>query len=116
MIRTWRYAAKTPEGDFRSNVSAGGTTVHSEVDDTMLNLVDQIRPKLLQDGVFLVGLNIVGDKLMEVNVFSPGGIYEAVEVEGIDFYEPIITALERKVHYKKLYGDRISNRELAVMV
>ena len=106
---------KNAENDFRSNVSAGGTTVHVEVNDTMLHLVDQIRPKLLQDGVFIVGLDIVGDKLMEVNVFSPGGIYEAVEVEGVDFYEPIIAALERKVYYKKLYGDRISNRELAVM-
>ena len=63
----------------------------------------------------MVGLDIVGDKLMEVNVFSPGGIYEAVEVEGIDFYEPIIAALERKVYYKKIYGNRITNRELAVM-
>ena len=106
---------KNAEGDFRSNVSAGGTTVHVEVTDTMLKLVDQIRPKLLRDGVFMVGIDIVGDKLMEVNVFSPGGIYEAVAVEGIDFYEPIIEALERKVHYKKLHGDRVSNCELAVM-
>jgi glutathione synthase len=103
------------DDDFRSNISAGGQAVSVEVTDTMLRLVDQVRPKLLHDGVFMVGLDIVGDKLMEVNVFSPGGIYEAVEVEGVDFYEPVIAALERKVYYKKLYGDRISNRELAVM-
>ncbi len=103
------------ENDFRSNVSAGGEAVRVEVTDTMLRLVDQVRPKLIRDGVFMVGLDIVGDKLMEVNVFSPGGIYEAAQVEEIDFYEPVIAALERKVYYKKLYGDRIGNRELAVM-
>lgn len=106
---------RNADGDFRSNISAGGHAEHIDVDDTMLRLVDQVRPKLLQDGVFMVGLDIVGDKLMEVNVFSPGGIYEAVAVEGTDFYEPVITAMERKVYYQKIYGDRVTNRELAVM-
>ena len=116
--RDGKYAAvrrMNADDDFRSNISAGGHAVSVEIDDTMLRLVDQVRPKLMQDGVFMVGLDIVGDKLMEVNVFSPGGIYEVAEVEGVDFFEPVIVALERKVHYKKLYGDRISNRELAVM-
>ena len=116
--RDGKYVAvrrKNPEDDFRSNLSAGGHAVSVEVDDTMLRIVDQVRPKLLQDGVFIVGLDIVGDKLMEVNVFSPGGINDAAGIEGIDFNEPVIAALERKVYYKKLYGDRITNRELAVM-
>ena len=116
--RDGKYVAvrrKNPEDDFRSNLSAGGHAVSVEVDDTMLRIVDQVRPKLLQDGVFMVGLDIVGDKLMEVNVFSPGGINDAAGIEGIDFNEPVIAALERKVYYKKLYGNRITNRELAVM-
>ena len=40
----------------------------------MLQIAEAVRPKLLADGMFLVGLDIVGDKLMEVNVFSPGGL------------------------------------------
>ena len=44
-----------------------------KVDDNMLQVAEAVRPKLLADGMFLVGLDIVGDKLMEVNVFSPGG-------------------------------------------
>ncbi len=106
---------RNAEGDFRSNISAGGKAESVAVDDTMLRLVDQVRPKLMRDGVFMVGLDIVGDKLMEVNVFSPGGIYEAAEVQDIDFYEPVIAAMERKVYYKSIYGDRITNRELAVL-
>ena len=38
------------------------------------SVAEAVRPKLLADGMFLVGLDIVGDKLMEVNVFSPGGL------------------------------------------
>ena len=116
--RDGKYVAvqrKNPDDDFRSNLSAGGHAVSVDVDDTMLRIVDQVRPKLLQDGVFMVGLDIVGDKLMEVNVFSPGGINDAAAIEGIDFNEPVIAALERKVYYQKLYGNRITNRELAVM-
>ncbi len=55
----------------RSNMSAGGKAEAVKVtDEEMLSLVDLVRPKLVADGMFLVGLDIVGDKLMEVNVFS----------------------------------------------
>ena len=40
-------------------------------------MVEVVRPKLVADGMFLVGLDIVGDKLMEINVFSPGGLGSA---------------------------------------
>ena len=115
--RDGKYVAvrRKNDDDFRSNLSAGGRAVSVDVDDAMLRIVDQVRPKLLRDGVFMVGLDIVGDKLMEVNVFSPGGINDAAAVEGIDFNEPVIAALERKVYYQKLYGNRVTNRELAVM-
>ncbi|MEO7446077.1 MAG: glutathione synthetase, partial [Ferruginibacter sp.] len=60
--------------DIRSNIHAGGKGVKAEVNEEMLELVKILKPKLVQDGMFLVGLDIVGDKLMEVNVFSPGGL------------------------------------------
>ena len=71
------YAAfrrRPGETDVRSNMSAGGSAEAVKVTDEMLQLVEAVRPKLLADGMFLVGLDIVGDKLMEVNVFSPGGL------------------------------------------
>lgn len=101
--------------DFRSNMSVGGEIFKTTVDDKMLRIVDQIRPKLIRDGVFCVGLDIAGDKLMEINVFSPGGLNEAAELEDVDFCEPVIEAIEQKVYYKKMYDDKISNKELAVL-
>jgi glutathione synthase len=60
--------------DLRSNMRVGGEARRAKVTDAILEVVDAVRPKLLADGMFLVGLDIVGDKLMEVNVFSPGGL------------------------------------------
>ncbi len=81
--------------DLRSNMHAGGTAEAVEVTDEMLALVDLARPKLLADGMFLVGLDIVGDKLMEVNVFSPGGLGSAQQLYDTDFAEVVIEELER---------------------
>lgn len=117
---TWKskYAALrrvNKNGDMRSNMSAGAVAEKVKVDDTMLEIVDTIRPKLLLDGMFMVGLDIVGDKLMEINVFSPGGLQGASELEKVDFSIPVIRAIERKVHYKKNYGDKIRNKHLATI-
>ena len=49
------------------------------------SIAEIVRPKLVRDGMFLVGLDIVGDKLMEINVFSPGGLGSAAKFEKVDF-------------------------------
>ena len=86
-----------PEGDGRSNMSAGGTSAPAEVDDTVLALAEAVGPKLVEDGMFLAGIDIVGDKLMEVNVFSPGGLGSAGEFGGVDFAAGVIDALAAKL-------------------
>jgi glutathione synthase len=94
-----RYAAfrrVPPEGEIRSNMSVGGKAVAAEVDDNVLGIAEAVAPTLVEDGMFLVGLDIVGDKLMEVNVFSPGGLGSAQELTGVDFAAVVIDALEEK--------------------
>ncbi len=85
------------EGEARSNMRAGGTRVATEVDDEVLELVRIIRPQLQADGMFLVGLDIIGGRLVEINVFSPGGLGSAQIVNGVDFAPAVIEALEDKV-------------------
>jgi len=102
-------------GDMRSNMSAGAVAEQVDVDDTMLEIVETIRPKLILDGMFMVGLDIVGDKLMEINVFSPGGLQGASKLQGVDFSLPVIEAIEHKVKYKKSYSDQIDNKLLAMI-
>jgi glutathione synthase len=100
--------------DIRSNMHAGGDAHAVKVTDEMLNLVDLVRPKLIEDGMFLVGLDIVGDKLMEVNVFSPGGLGSSEQLYEVDFTQPVIEALENKVELRHSY-DTIENARLATL-
>jgi glutathione synthase len=112
------YAAfrRLPQGsDPRSNTSVGATEAPAQVDDTMLALAEAVRPKLQQDGMFFVGLDIAGDKLMEINVFSPGGLAGSQQFTGVDFTPAVIASLERKVQHVRSYGRGFSNRELATM-
>jgi glutathione synthase len=66
--------------------------------------------------MFLVGLDIVGDKLMEINVFSPGGLGSAQKLEGnTKFSHAVIEALETKVQYRNYSRGSIDNLTLATL-
>jgi glutathione synthase len=102
-------------GDMRSNIHAGGKLRQAEVDATVLRVAEIVRPKLVQDGMFLVGLDIVGDKLMEINVFSPGGLGSAQKFEGVNFARGVVEAMERKVQYMQFYQRNFDNVEMAAL-
>ena len=100
-------------GDMRSNIHAGGGLARAEIGSLELELVEIVRPKLIQDGMFLVGLDIVGDKLMEINVFTPGGLGSAQKFEGVNFAEAVIKALERKTQAMSYYRRQFDNIGMA---
>ena len=102
-------------GDMRSNVHAGGGPARAEIDRKALELVEIVRPKLMQDGMFLVGLDIVGDKLMEINVFSPGGFGNCQKFEGVNFSEAVIKSLERKTQAMTHYKRQFNNAGMAIL-
>lgn len=101
--------------DIRSNVHAGGEIAQAHITDVHLRIAEIVRPKLVADGMFLVGLDIVGDKLMEINVFSPGGFGSATKFEKVNFSYSVIDALERKVDYMSFYRRRFSNVQMATL-
>ena len=107
-----RISAK---GDVRSNLHAGGKLAKAKITDDMLMLAELVRPKLVADGMFLVGLDIVGNKLMEINVFSPGGLGSAQKFEKVDFSRAVLGALERKVAAKRHAGGTLSNLQLSML-
>jgi len=113
-----KYAALrrvNKEGDIRSNLHVGGKGENAEVNQDMLDLVKVLKPKLIEDGMFLVGVDIVGNKLMEINVFSPGALNMISVMNDADFGTAIIKSIENKVFYKNQYGQFIDNITLAVM-
>jgi glutathione synthase len=116
--RDGTYAAfrrRSTSDDIRSNMSAGGKATRVDVTKDMLGLVEAVRPKLVADGMFLVGLDIVGDKLMEVNVFSPGGLGSVEKLYDVNFAPVIIQDLERKVGMRAHYGRQLDNASLATL-
>lgn len=109
------FRRRSGSDDLRSNMSAGGKAHSVAITDEMLALVDTVQPKLVADGMFLVGLDIVGDKLMEVNVFSPGGLGSCQALYGHDYAKPIIHDLERKVGIRAHYREEMTNIRLATI-
>jgi glutathione synthase len=113
-----KYAAfrRLREGDdMRSNIHAGGKKAQADLKDAHFELAEIVRPKLVQDGMFLVGLDIVGDKLMEINVFSPGGLGSAQSFEKVNFNIAVIDAIQRKVDYMKHYNRNFDNIEMSTL-
>jgi glutathione synthase len=102
-------------GDPRSNMRVGGEVEPVKVTDAMLELARMVRPKLLADGMFLVGLDIAGDKLMEVNVFSPGGLGSCEALYKVSFSDAVIDALDHKVELRRHYPELLDNIRLATL-
>ena len=116
--RDGQYAALRrvgAEGDIRSNISAGGSAEQAAVGERELEIAETVRPQLVQDGMFMVGLDIAGGVLLEVNVFSPGGLGGIQKLTGVDFAPDVIEAVERKVEARRRYRQHFSNATLATL-
>lgn len=113
-----KYAAMRRVGaddDIRSNIHAGGTAKPAKITDRELRLAELIRPKLQADGMFLVGIDIIGDTILEVNVFSPGNLKSCSDMAGVNFAAHIMASIERKLEIRDQYPGQFTNAALAVM-
>ncbi len=88
---------KPAEGDARSNVHAGGSVHKHTLTKEELRVCQTIGPKLVQDGLFFVGVDLIGGKLIEVNVLSPGGIVNINRLNKVRLQERIIDWAEDMV-------------------
>jgi glutathione synthase len=113
-----KYAAMrrvSAKDDVRSNIHAGGRALSARIGPRQLRAAELIRPKLVEDGMFLVGIDIIGDTILEVNVFSPGNLQACSELAGANFATAILQSLERKIEIGREFPGHFSNRSLAVM-
>ena len=90
--------ARVPqEGELRGNLAAGATAVAKSLTYKDKWICEQIGPRLKELGLTLVGLDVIGDYLTEINVTSPTCFREYKKLCGIDVASALLDSLEGKV-------------------
>ena len=92
------------EGDFRTNIHAGGTAYKHEITEKERKICSIIRKKLIKDGLFFVGIDIIGEKLVEINCVSPGGIPRINRLNKVKLESKVIDFVEQKVKERLASG------------
>lgn len=90
--------ARIPQaGETRGNLAAGGKGVAQPLSQRDQEIAATLGPKLKEQGLFLVGLDVIGDYLTEVNVTSPTGFQEITAQTGFNVAAMFVDALEKQV-------------------
>ncbi|WP_371396733.1 glutathione synthase [Fretibacter rubidus] len=72
------------KGETRSNMHVGGKAVPTELNDDDMKICNAIGPMLKARGQILVGIDVIGDKMTEINITSPTGVQELKRFSGVD--------------------------------
>ncbi len=110
---------RVPSGkDVRSNIHAGGQEVKHQLTKEEKALCKALGPQLVRDGLYLVGLDVINGKLIEVNVLSPGGITRINKLNRVklqknvlDFIENVVSARELVIERKNIFRKVIEDAE-----
>ncbi|MBC2801860.1 glutathione synthase [Rhizobium leguminosarum bv. viciae] len=84
------------EHDSRSNMHVGGRAEATELTAREQEICTRIGPALRERGFLLVGIDVIGDYMTEINVTSPTGIREVKKFGGADIASLLWDAIERK--------------------
>ena len=91
--------ARIPQGgEVRGNLAAGGLGVAQPISPREREIAEALGPVLAERGLLLVGLDVIGDFLTEVNVTSPTCFQEIHDQAGFDVAAMFIDAVEQKVN------------------
>ena len=90
--------ARIPQGsEIRGNLAVGGKGVAQALTARDREIAEAIGPTLAGRGLLLVGLDVIGDSLTEINVTSPTGFQEITRQSGVDVAKLFVDALERRL-------------------
>lgn len=84
-------------GETRSNLHVGGTAEPSGLSDADQNICRVIGPELKSRGLVLVGIDVIGGRLTEINVTSPTGVQELRRFSGADACAAFWDAVDRRI-------------------
>ncbi|MGB3310867.1 MAG: glutathione synthase [Nodosilinea sp.] len=87
---------RIPTGsEFRGNMAVGGRVAKAEITDRELDICRQLAPTLQRDGLYFVGIDIIGGYMTEVNVTSPTGIREIDRLDDVRLGDQVIAWVEQ---------------------
>jgi len=81
------------EEDFRANLAKGGKGIAQKLTNNDIKIVSQVHDYLIKNELDIVGLDVIGNFLTEINITSPTGIVEITEQTNFDAAEHIINVL-----------------------
>jgi glutathione synthase len=84
------------EGEFRANVHAGGRAAKHDITDAQVGICRRIGRRLVRDGLYFVGIDVIEDKLVEINCVSPGGIPRINRLNDVRLEAKVVDFLEQK--------------------
>lgn len=88
---------RIPTGnEFRGNMAVGGRVAQTDITEQEQKICAQVGPKLQQDGLYFVGIDVIGGYLTEVNVTSPTGIREIDRLDNTRLGEQVIKWVEQQ--------------------
>ncbi|WP_115719913.1 glutathione synthase [Gallaecimonas mangrovi] len=86
--------ARIPQGgETRGNLAAGGRGEVRPISDAERHIAETLGPELMKRGLYFVGLDVIGDKLTEINVTSPTCVREIEAATGINICARLFEAL-----------------------
>ncbi len=91
------YLRQRAPGNFRHNLKQGGRPVPCAISPADLALSAAITPHLVRNGIAIAGLDVIGDKLVEVNTLNPGGVHWSDALGALPPGELALRALRRLV-------------------
>jgi glutathione synthase len=86
------------ETETRGNIHVGGQCVRSEITQRDREICAALAPLLRADGLYFVGLDVIGSYLTEVNVTSPTGIQEINGLDGVRLECQVVDFVEQQVN------------------
>ena len=81
-------------GEFRANMAVGGTATIKELSNSEIEIANQVANMCKEKGIEFAGIDLIGNKLIEINITSPTGLVALNQIYSRDFALDIINQIK----------------------
>ena len=86
------------KGENRGNLAAGGSGRPQPISESDRKLAEAIAPLLVEKGLIFVGMDVIGDRITEINVTSPTCVQEIENAYDVDITGKLFDAIEKRLN------------------